>query len=92
MLWGKISPFSFKTNFELPKQCFSCYLTKNDYTFSQQFQDFSERSIFSKVISGWNGHLKLPTRNATKTVFFGIFQNLQNSSFSEQRFNKVVAL
>ena len=28
MFWGRISSFSFKANFEFPKQRFCCYLTK----------------------------------------------------------------
>ena len=59
-------------------------------------ETFAVESVFSIVIGGWIGQLKLLKRRVkcfkeviTKEVFLGVFQNLKNSNFSEHPLKNV---
>ena len=59
-------------------------------------ETFAVESVFSIVIGGWIGQLKLLKRSLrcfkeviTKDVLLGVFQNFKNSNFSEHPLKNV---
>ena len=96
-VFWKISTFSFKSNVELPKQCFFCYLTEKWLHALPEIVKFL-RTLAIKICGGvsfqysykwvdWNAGILI--RNATRDVFLGLFQNFSNSSFSEHPLKNV---